>query len=200
MLKKVAVPLVVVIVGLVAVVATRPSTYRVERSLTMAAPAELPFGLVNDFHRWELWSPWEALDPRMKKTFGGAYAGEGATYSWVGNDKVGTGRMSILESKPHESILMRLEFIEPWEDTSSNTFLFEPTAEGVTVRWRMEGHYDFMGKAFSLFMDMEGMIGQDFEKGLASLKGLVEPEARNRAEREALRKAKEAAEVAAEEP
>jgi hypothetical protein len=193
MLKKISLALVVALVGFAAVVASRPSTYRIERSTTVAAPVDLPYGLVNDFHRWHFWSPWDALDPKMKKTFDGAYAGPGAIYTWSGNDQVGKGKMTLLESQPYDSIRIQLEFIEPWASTNTTLFTFQPVPEGIKVTWAMEGNNTFMGKAFSLFMDMDGMIGKDFEKGLATIKTLTETEAKNRLEREALLKAREAA-------
>jgi hypothetical protein len=196
MLKKISLVLAVVIVGFVAVVASRPSTYRVERSLTMAAPVDIPHGLVNDFHRWQLWSPWDALDPKMAKTFDGPFAGTGAIYSWSGNDQVGKGKMTILESKQYDSIRIQLEFIEPWASTNTTFFTFQPVPEGVQVTWAMEGTNNFVGKAFSLFMDMDGMIGKDFEKGLASIKTLAETEAKSRLERAAMLKAREEAKAA----
>jgi hypothetical protein len=189
MLKKVVLALAVAVVGFVALVASRPSTFRVERSLTMAAPAELPFGLVNSFGNWRHWSPWEKLDPAMKKTLDGPFAGPGAIYAWSGNDKAGQGKMTILESQLYERIRIQLEFIKPWQATNLTTFTFEPAPEGVTVRWVMEGQNTFMGKAFSLFMDMDGMIGKDFENGLATMKSLVEPEAKKRAEMKARQEA-----------
>ncbi len=197
MFKKFVFALTALIVGFTAFVAMRPSTYRVERSLTMATPVDLPFGLVNDFHRWHFWSPWDALDPKMKKTFDGPYAGPGAIYSWSGNEQAGQGTMTILDSKPYESIHIQLEFQKPWPSKNTTTFTFEPVAEGVTVRWTMEGTNNFVGKAFSLFMDMDGMIGKDFEKGLATIKTLTETEAKNRLERQAALKAKAEAEAAA---
>ncbi len=200
MLKKIALALAVALVGFGAVVASRPSTYHVERSITVAAPVDLPFGLVNDFHRWRFWSPWEALDPKMKKTFDGPYAGPGAIYEWAGNKDAGKGRMTILESKPYESISILLEFTEPWASTNHTAFTFQPVPEGIRVTWAMEGKNDFLGKAFSLFMDMDGMIGKDFEKGLASMKTLAETEAKKRAEEAArLAAEKAAAEKAAAE-
>ncbi|WP_309894523.1 SRPBCC family protein [Archangium sp.] len=196
MFKKFVFALTALIVGFTAFVAMRPATYRVERSLTMATPVDLPFGLVNDFHRWHFWSPWDALDPKMKKTFDGPYAGPGAIYSWSGNEQAGQGTMTILDARPYESIHIQLEFLKPWPSKSNTTFTFEPVAEGVTVRWTMEGTNNFMGKAFSLFMDMDGMIGQDFEKGLATIKTLTETEAKNRLERQAALEAKAEAEAA----
>jgi hypothetical protein len=198
MLKKVVVGLLVVVAGFVAVVSTRPSTFRVERSLVMASPAELPFGLVNTFQQWKYWSPWEAMDPKMQKTFDGPIAGPGASYTWSGNDQVGKGKMTIVDAKLYERIDLKLEFIEPWQSTNATAFVFEPVPEGVKVTWRMEGTNTFMGKAFSLFMDMDGMIGKDFEKGLATMKSLVEPEAKKRAEIAAQRKAAEEAAAAAQ--
>lgn len=190
MLKKISLALVVVIVGFVAVVASRPSTYRIERSITVAAPVDISHGLVNDFHRWQLWSPWDALDPKMAKTFEGASSGTGAIYSWSGNDQVGKGKMTILESKQYDSIRIQLEFMEPWPSTNTTLFTFRPVPEGIQVTWAMEGNNNFVGKAFSLFMDMDGMIGKDFEKGLASIKTLAEAEAKSRLERAELLKAR----------
>ncbi|QRK07903.1 SRPBCC family protein [Archangium violaceum] len=197
MLKRVFLALAVALVGFSAVVASRPSAWRLERSITIAAPVDLPFGLVNDFHRWRFWSPWEEIDPKMKRTFDGPFAGPGAIYAWSGNDEAGRGKMTILDSKPYESIHIQLELLEPWPATNIATFTFQPGAEGVTVRWAMEGHNGFLGKAFSLFVDMDGRVGKDFEKGLATIKSLTETEAKNRLEREALLKARAEAEAAA---
>ncbi|WP_257456056.1 SRPBCC family protein [Archangium lipolyticum] len=196
MLKKVVLALAVLIVGLGALVASRPSTFRVERSITMASPVEIPFGAVNDFHKWRFWSPWDALDPKMQVTFDGAYAGPGAIYTWSGNDQVGKGKMTNLEAQPYDSIRIQLDFLEPWPASNVTTFTFKTVPEGTQMTWAMEGNNNFMGKAFSLFMDMDGMVGKDFEKGLASLKKLSEEEAKNRREREALMKAREEAEAA----
>lgn len=198
MLKKVVLVLGVVVVGFSAVVVSRPSTFRVERSLTMAAPAELPFGLVNSFGNWHFWSPWEKLDPAMKKTLDGPFAGPGAIYTWSGNDRAGEGRMTILESQPYERIRIQLEFIKPLRVTNITTFTFEPAPEGVTVRWAMEGNNTFIGKAFSLFVDMDAAIGKDFEQGLATMKSLVEPEAKKRAAMAEAARQKAAQEAAAE--
>jgi hypothetical protein len=194
MLKKVVLALAVAVVGFAAVVASRPSTFRVERSITIAAPVELPFGIVNDFHQWRFWSPWEAMDPKMKKTFDGPYAGPGAIYAWSGNDQVGKGKMTILESKPYESIRIQLEFLEPWAATNLTTFTYQPVPEGIQMTWAMEGQNSFVGKAFSMFADMDGMIGKDFENGLATIKTLTEKEAKNRRERAAQLEAMKAAE------
>ncbi|WP_375766263.1 SRPBCC family protein [Archangium gephyra] len=197
MLKKISLALVVALIGVGAVVASRPSTFRVERSITIAAPVDLPFGIVNDFHKWKFWSPWAGKDPKMQTDFDGAFAGPGAIYTWSGNDEVGKGRMTIVDAKLYESIQIQLEFLKPWPATNTTLFTFQPAPDGsITVRWAMEGHNTFLGKAFSLFVDMDGMIGKDFEQGLATIKTLTEQEAKNRLEREAQLKARAEAEAA----
>jgi hypothetical protein len=193
MLKKILLGLVVAVVALAGFIATRPSTFSVQRTATIQAAPDIAFALVNDFHQWGEWSPWEKLDPSMKKTHEGAASGVGAQYSWIGNGDVGEGRMTIEESKPSELIRIKLEFIKPFESTSSTLFSFKPEGEAVSVTWKMEGNNDFIGKAFSVFMDMDGMIGKDFEKGLASMKTLAETEAKQRAEEAARKVAEEKA-------
>jgi hypothetical protein len=170
MLKKISLALVVALVGLGAVVASRPSTFRIERSITIAAPVDLPFGAVNDFHKWHYWSPWAGKDPKMQTTFDGTFAGPGAIYTWSGNDQVGKGRMTITDAKLYESIQIQLEFLEPFPASNITHFTFHPMLDGsVTMRWAMEGHNTFLGKAMSLVMDMDAMIGKDFEEGLSNL-------------------------------
>jgi polyketide cyclase/dehydrase/lipid transport protein len=199
MLKKILLGLVVVLVAFCGFIATRPSSFVVQRTATLKASPDIAFAAVNDFHRWAEWSPWSKLDPQQKTTFEGAASGTGAMYGWSGNDQVGEGRMTIEESKANELVRIKLEFIKPWQATNSASFLFTPAAEGVSVTWKMEGHNDFMGKAFSLFMDMDAMVGKDFDKGLADLGKVAEAEAQKRAEAEAAKLAAEkaAAEAAA---
>jgi uncharacterized protein YndB with AHSA1/START domain len=162
------------IVVLVLVIVTRPSTFHVERSTTIAAPPESPFALVNDFHAWPAWSPWDKLDPQMKTTYEGPAAGVGAKYAWTGNDKVGEGRMSIEKSEKPSQVVIKLEFIKPFEATNMTTFTFAPTETGTKVTWAMDGENNFMAKAASLFMDMDKMIGTDFEQGLQAMKVAAE--------------------------
>jgi len=173
-LRKLLIAVAVALAVIVAVVATRPAHFSITRSATIAAPDSILFAQVNDFHRWEAWSPWEKLDPAMQKTYGGAGAGTGATYAWVGNKDVGEGRMSITESSPSSRILIKLEFLKPFAATNDTEFRFEPAAGGTTVTWTMSGENNFMAKAAGLFMDMDAMIGADFEKGLAQLKAVAE--------------------------
>jgi uncharacterized protein YndB with AHSA1/START domain len=165
----IAIAVVVVIVGLFAFIATRPNSFHVERSAEVGAPAGAVFPLINDFHEWAQWSPWEKMDPTMKKTFEGPSAGPGAVYAWSGNNKVGEGRMTILESKPAERVVIKLQFFKPFAATNQATFTLAPAAAGTRVTWSMDGRNTLMGKVFSLFMDMDKMIGKDFEKGLANL-------------------------------
>lgn len=181
MIKKILLGLAVAVVALAGFISTRPAAFSVQRSATIQAPADIPFAMVNDFHRWAVWSPWEKLDPAMTRTFTGADTGLDAMYEWDGTE-VGAGRMTILESKPAERIRIRLEFLRPFEAQNTTTFTFTPEGSGVTVSWRMEGRNGFIVKAFSLFVNMDQEIGKDFEAGLANLKAAAETEAKKRSE------------------
>ena len=166
--------LVVAAIGLVILVALQPSEFRVTRSTKISAPPPAVFGQVNDFHKWTGWSPWEKLDPELKRTYDGSAAGTGAIYSWNGNNKVGQGRMTIMESRPSDSIRIKLEFMRPFVCTNTAEFTFQPEGNQTEVTWSMTGQNTFMGKAFHLLMNMDKMVGGDFEKGLASMKSLAE--------------------------
>jgi hypothetical protein len=172
MLRKILVTVLVLVVLAVAFVATRPSTYRVERSASVGAPPEAVFAQVADFHRWDAWSPWAKLDPAMATRFEGS--GVGATYWWKGNKDVGEGQMTLTEVDPGRRVAIRLEFIEPFPSKANTEFLFAPTDGGTRVTWAMSGNLGFVEKAFSIFANMDRMIGADFEKGLASLKRAAE--------------------------
>lgn len=199
MAKKIGIAVAVLVVLFLGIVASRPATFRVERSATFAAPPAVAFGLVNDFSKWAGWSPWEKLDASMKKTLSGPASGAGAKYEWVGNDKVGQGEMTILEAKAPERIAIDLRFLKPWAAQNPTTFDFKPAGEGVAVTWVMTGKNDFMGKLFGLFMDIDKMVGGDFERGLAAMKTLAEAEsARLKAEAAAKAAAEAAAKAAAE--
>jgi hypothetical protein len=156
------------------VVATRPSEFRVSRSAARAAPAAVVFDQVIDFRKWEAWSPYVKRDPAMKKTFEGPPAGVGAVYTWSGNREVGAGRTTIVESRPPGLIRIRLEFQRPFEGTSTAEFRFEPAGEQTRVTWTLDGRNGLMGKAVGLVVDLDRMVGGDFEKGLADLKTVVE--------------------------
>lgn len=175
MLKKILLGLAALIVVFLIVVAFQPASYRVTRTATLPAPPAEVFAQVNDFRKWEGWSPWAKLDPAVKNTFQGPAAGPGAVFAWAGNDKVGEGRMTLTESRPSEHIRIKLEFIKPIASVCDTEFTFKPEGQGTTVTWTMAGNNDFIGKAFCLFMDMDKMIGGDFERGFANLKAATLP-------------------------
>lgn len=156
-------------VGLGLFVASRPAKFRIVRERELAAKPSAVYAKVADFHAWADWSPWEKLDPSMKKTFEGPTSGEGATYAWEGNKKAGAGRMTVTSVKQDAEIVIRLEFLKPFAATNTTTFTFTPSGEGTRVSWAMEGENGFAGKAFSLLMNMDKTVGGDFEKGLAAL-------------------------------
>lgn len=174
MLKKILLGLAAVVVVLLVVIATRPGRYEVKRSLQMKAPPSVVYAQVSDFHAWDGWSPWDKMDPAMKRTYGEVASGVGATYSWVGNDQVGEGKMTITEAKPGERVTIDLEFIKPFASKTVTEFTLAGSGEGTNVTWAMSGENDFMGKAFSLVMDMDKAVGGDFERGLAEMKTRAE--------------------------
>jgi hypothetical protein len=156
------------------VVAMRPADFRVTRTATMAASPEVVFSQVNDLQKWNDWSPWAKLDPNAKNTFSGPAAGVGAAFAWAGNNEVGEGRMTITESKPNEAVVMKLEFIKPFEAVNTTEFTFKPEGNTTTVTWSMFGKNNFMSKAVGLFIDCDQMVGGQFEQGLANLKSVVQ--------------------------
>ena len=162
------------VILLIIVVATRPSEFRVVRSGKISATPSAVFPHVNDFHNWEAWSPWAKLDPASKVTFEGASAGKGAIFTWAGNKKVGAGRMTITDSRPSDLIRINLEFFKPFKATNTTVFTFQPDGNQTLVTWDMSGRSNFMFKLVGLFMDCDKMVGTDFEKGLASMKAVVE--------------------------
>lgn len=173
MLKKIVLILILVIAAFVAFVAMQPSQFRISRSAVIPAPPAAVFAKVNDFHEWEAWSPWAKLDPNSKASFSGPAAGEGAVFKWSGNNDVGEGVMTITESRPGERILINLEFIKPFAATNLTEFTFQPDGAGTRVTWTMSGENGFLGKAMSLLINCDKMVGGQFEKGLASLTAAV---------------------------
>lgn len=169
MARKIALAILVLVVAVLAFVATRPEHFRIERSAVVGAPPEVVFTLIDDFHQWGRWSPWEKVDPDMQRTFAGPAAGPGASYAWAGNREIGKGRMTILESRPGELVSIRLEFFEPFAATNEARFDLAPNGTGTRVGWSMEGRNGFVGKALALVMDMDAMVGDQFERGLADL-------------------------------
>lgn len=156
---------------------TRPATFQVQRSATIPAPPERIIPWLEDFHRWEAWSPWEGLDPGMRRTYAGPERGLGAIYAWDGNKKVGSGRMEIVDVVPGNRVVSQLEFIRPFRSSNTTAFTLEPRGGGTEVTWSMRGKNTLPGKVMGMFMDMDRMVGRDFEKGLAALRAAVEGEA-----------------------
>jgi uncharacterized protein YndB with AHSA1/START domain len=176
-MKKFLLVLLILVVAVLGFIATRPNTFHIERSATIAASSDSVFAKIADFHQWASWSPWEKLDPQMTKSYEGAASGVGASYHWTGNDQVGEGRMTITEADPGHRVGIKLEFLKPWQATNNCTFALASEASGTRVTWTMDGNNNFMAKAMSTFMNMDRMVGGDFEKGLANLKTLTEAEA-----------------------
>jgi hypothetical protein len=173
MLVKILIALAAIVVVFVVVVAVQPSEFRVVRTAKMSAPPAAVFAQVNDLHKWEAWSPWAKRDPAMKQTYEGAPAGTGAMTAWAGN-KVGEGRMTIIESRPNELIRIKLEFLKPFAATNTAEFTFKPEGNQTAVTWSMAGTNNLMAKAFHLFMNMDKLVGGDFEKGLVQMKSVAE--------------------------
>ncbi len=174
MIKKILLILVVLIAAFAVFVSLQPSTFRIERSASIVAPPDVVFGLVNDFHQWQAWSPWAKLDPNAKNSFEGPESGTGAVFKWAGNAEVGEGSMTLTDSQPHQKISIRLDFVKPFEDTSIAEFTFKPDGNQTVVTWSMFGENNFISKAFCLFMDMDKMVGGQFEQGLAAMKAAAE--------------------------
>jgi len=176
MLRKILFALAVVLAILIIFVATRPPGYRVSRSATISAPPSAVFEQVNDLQKWKAWSPWEKMDPNMKQTYEGPQSGTGASSSWVGNNQVGEGRMTITESRPNELVKFKLDFIKPFAGTSTAEFTFKPEGNQTVVTWSMSGENNFIGKAVHVFVDCDKMIGGNFEQGVSGMKSVVEGE------------------------
>jgi hypothetical protein len=181
MLKKILFGLGALFAVFLIVVATRPATFEVKRSLLINAPAEVVYAQIDDFHAWDGWSPWAHLDPNMKCTYNDVPSGVGASYHWVGDKGVGEGNMKITEAKANEHVGIDLDFIAPFEAHNRTDIDLVKTGEGTTVTWLMSGKNNFGAKAASLFMNMDKMVGGDFEKGLAAMKTISETEALKKA-------------------
>ncbi len=169
-----AVIVVLVFAALAILISTRPAGFSISRSTTIAAPREKVFTQVNDFHLWQDWSPWAKLDPSAETAFEGPASGSGAAFTWSGNAEVGAGRQEIVESVPHDLIRIRLDFSKPTKATNEVLFVFKTEGQGTKVTWTMSGTNNFIGKAFSLVMDCEKLLGPPFEQGLANLKAVSE--------------------------
>jgi hypothetical protein len=178
MLPYILATLAMLIVAFAIIVSNRPATFRVERSITMSVPASAPFTEVNDFHNWQVWSPYVEFDPNMTTTYAGPESGVGAEMAWSGNSKAGQGRMTIVKSQPTELVRMNLEFTKPFAATNTAEFTFRSEGENTVVTWTMTGNNNFMSKAVQLFMNMDKLVGGDFERGLAKMKTVSEKQSR----------------------
>lgn len=174
MFKKIAIFVVIVIAAILIFAATKPDDIHVERSASIKAPPQKIFSLINDFQNWGFWSPWEKLDPNMKRTFSTNTVGKGASYAWEGDSKVGAGKMEIAESTEPSKILIKLDFTEPFEGHNISEFTLTPKGEATEVTWVMHGPANYLCKVMSVFVSMDQMIGKEFEKGLVNLKTLAE--------------------------
>lgn len=168
--------LLLLVVGFAGFVAMQPADYHVERSITIDAKPETVFAQINNFKKWENWSPWAKLDPDAKESYEGPEEGKGAIFKWDGNDEVGEGHMEILESDANKLVKIKLVFVRPMPGEAITSFKLKEDDGKTVLTWDMEGENDFMGKAMCLFMDLDAMIGNEYEKGLAKLKSLSEEE------------------------
>jgi hypothetical protein len=174
MFKKISLLALGILVGILIIAATRPDEFRVERSISINAPADKIFPLMNDLRAFSIWSPYEKLDPAMKRSYSGPASGVGAVYEWEGNKNVGHGRMEITHATPPTSVLIQLDFFSPFEAHNTAAFTLKPEGDSTTVTWAMFGPAPYMSKVMSLFFSMDSMVGTQFEEGLTNLKQLAE--------------------------
>lgn len=174
MIKIIAIIIAVLIVAVLIYAATRPDSFRIERSLNIKAPPEKLFPHINDFHQWQAWSPWEKIDPAAKATYSGTDNGVGAVYEWNGNNEVGQGRMEIIESAPPAKVVLKIDFIKPFEGHNTVEFKLVPQGDTTTVTQAMYGSSPYLSKLMCLFFSMDKMVGSRYEEGLANLKALAE--------------------------
>ena len=174
MFTTIALIVAVAIAALAFYATTRPATFRVERSASIKAPPDKIFPFLNDFHQWGAWSPWDKLDPAMQRTHSGSPQGNGAVYEWLGNSKVGQGRMEIIEASASTKVSIKLDFIKPFEGHNTAEYTLVPSGDTTQVTWAMYGPAPFVSKLMGVFVSMDSMIGKDFEAGLANLKAAAE--------------------------
>ena len=174
MIKIAALGVVVLLAAFLIYVASKPDTFHVQRAMRIKAPPEKIFALINDLHSWRAWSPYEKKDPAMKRTLGGATNGKGAVYEWEGNKDVGKGRMEITGTSRPSKVVIALDFVRPFEAHNIVEFTLEPNGDSTHVTWAIHGPSPYMSKLMSTFINMDSMIGKDFEAGLANLKAVAE--------------------------
>lgn len=174
MFKKILAALVILVAAFAVYVALQPDELVVERQATINAPAATVFGNVNDLHKWDAWSPWAKIDPNAKISFEGPAAGKDAAFTWSGNEKVGEGRMTIVDSRPDELVDIKVDFTKPFENTSASTFALKPEGNQTVVTWRMSGEQNYIAKAICVVFNGKKMLGGEMDKGLASLRAVSE--------------------------
>ena len=174
MIKTIGIVVVILIAAVLIFAATKPDSFSVQRATSIKAAPEKIFALLDDFHNWGVWSPWEKMDPSMKRTFNGPANGKGSVYEWEGNSKVGQGRMEITDASAPSQVTIKLDFIKPFEGHNVAEFVLEPKGDSTNVTWTMRGPSPYIAKLMSVFFSMDSMIGKDFEAGLANLKAAAE--------------------------
>lgn len=174
MLTKIAAGAVIAIAAILGFAATRPGTFRVQRTVSIQAPPEKIYPLVSDFHQWASWSPYEKLDPGMKKTYSGPARGAGAVYEWAGNDKAGAGRMEIVDAAAPSAVKIKIDFFKPFEGHNLVDFTMRPQGGATSVTWAMHGPQTFVTKVMTIFVSMDKMLGKEFESGLNNIKAIAE--------------------------
>ncbi len=174
MRKKISIIFFTLLTALLLFATTKPDTFYVERSTRIKAPADKIFSIINDHHQWSAWSPWEKLDPTMKKTYSGPVSGKRAIVDWEGNNEVGAGRSEIIESIPSSKITIKLDMLKPFETHNIVDFTLQPEGETTHVIWAMHGPQPYIAKVASIFINCDKMIGKQFEEGLSNLKNLAE--------------------------
>jgi len=174
MLKIMGIVIVVLVAVVLILAATKPDTFQIQRAATIKAPPEKVFALIDDFQRWGAWSPWEKKDPAMKRTFSATTGGKGASYAWEGNKDVGQGRMEIVESVAPSTVAIDLDFVKPFAAHNRVDFVLAPAGDATNVTWTMRGDTPYFAKIIHVFIDMDKMVGKDFETGLANLKTAAE--------------------------
>ncbi|MFZ2162395.1 MAG: SRPBCC family protein [Sideroxyarcus sp.] len=173
MLKTIAIAVAVVVLAILIYAATKPDIFHVERTIDIKASPEKIFGLINDFRQWDVWTPYNK-DPAMKKTYSAKTVGTGATYAWEGNKDVGKGEIAIIGSEPNSRIAFDLHMIEPYEGRNHVVIALKAAGDTTTVTWILEDRHTYFLKLLGLFINMDKMIGRDFETGLAKLKSVAE--------------------------
>ena len=174
MIKTIAIVFALLIAAILIYAATKPDSFRIERSTTIKAPSEKVFALINDYKQWEAWSPWEKIDPALKRTYSGAASGVGAIYEWSGNKDIGQGRMEIVESTPSTKVSLKLDFITPFEAHNMVDFTLAQQGDTTTITQAMYGPSPYMSKLMTIFFSMEKMVGGKYEEGLANIKAIAE--------------------------